>query len=44
MKLGILGSGDVGRTLAGGFAAAGHDVVIGTRDPNTDKASDKPAQ
>ena len=40
MKLGILGSGDVGRTLAGGFAAAGHDVVIGTRDPNTDKASE----
>ncbi|MDP2810437.1 MAG: NAD(P)-binding domain-containing protein [Rhodocyclaceae bacterium] len=33
MKIGILGTGDVGRTLAGGFAARSHEVVIGTRDP-----------
>ena len=33
MKIGILGSGDVGRTLAGGFHKYGHDVVIGTRLP-----------
>jgi len=33
MKIGIIGSGDVGRTLASGFLKHGHDVVIGTRDP-----------
>lgn len=33
MKLAILGTGTVGRTLAAGFAAHGHDVVVGTRDP-----------
>jgi len=33
MKIGVLGSGVVGRRLAGGFAANGHDVVLGTRDP-----------
>lgn len=34
MKIGILGTGDVGRTLADGFAACGHEVAIGTRDPS----------
>lgn len=33
MKLAILGTGSVGRTLGTAFAAAGHDVVLGTRDP-----------
>ncbi len=33
MKIGVIGSGDVGRTLAGGFLEHGHAVVIGTRDP-----------
>jgi predicted dinucleotide-binding enzyme len=32
MKIGILGSGIVGRTLAGRLAQLGHDVMIGTRD------------
>ena len=32
MKVGILGTGGVGRSLAEGFAANGHDVLIGTRD------------
>ncbi len=32
MKIGILGTGIVGRTLADGFARQGHDVAIGTRD------------
>ena len=32
-KVGILGSGEVGRALAAGFARHGYDVVIGTRDP-----------
>ena len=33
MKIGVLGSGVVAQTLAGGFLKHGHDVVIGTRDP-----------
>ncbi len=33
MKIGILGSGQVGQTLGSGFASKGHDVMIGTRDP-----------
>jgi 8-hydroxy-5-deazaflavin:NADPH oxidoreductase len=32
MKIGILGSSDVAKTLAGGFIRHGHDVTIGTRD------------
>ena len=34
-RLGVLGSGDVGRALASGLAAAGHSVVLGTRDPDS---------
>jgi predicted dinucleotide-binding enzyme len=33
MKIGIFGTGIVGQTLASGLAAKGHDVMIGTRDP-----------
>jgi predicted dinucleotide-binding enzyme len=33
MKIGILGSGVVAQTLAGGFARHGHDAMIGTREP-----------
>jgi predicted dinucleotide-binding enzyme len=33
MKIGILGSGDVAKTLAGGFLKHGHDVMLGTRTP-----------
>src|SRR5438132_12373276 len=33
MKVGILGSGDVGQALGRGFAARGHDVMIGSRNP-----------
>jgi 8-hydroxy-5-deazaflavin:NADPH oxidoreductase len=33
MKIGILGSGDVGQRLADGFIATGHAVKIGTRSP-----------
>ncbi len=32
MKIGIIGSGDVGQTLATGFLKHGHAVTIGTRD------------
>src|SRR5574340_873749 len=33
MKVGILGSGDVGKALAAGFLKHGHDVMVGTRTP-----------
>jgi predicted dinucleotide-binding enzyme len=33
-KVGILGSGDVGKALGRGFASRGCDVRIGTRDPS----------
>jgi 8-hydroxy-5-deazaflavin:NADPH oxidoreductase len=34
MKVGIIGSGDVGLTLASSFLELGHSVKIGTRSPN----------
>jgi 8-hydroxy-5-deazaflavin:NADPH oxidoreductase len=33
MKVGILGSGDVAKALAGGFLKHGHEVALGTRTP-----------
>lgn len=33
MRIGILGTGNVGRTLAAGWSRAGHDVVLGSRRP-----------
>ena len=33
MEIAVLGTGGVGRTLAGALAARGHDVVLGSRDP-----------
>ncbi|MBI4809145.1 MAG: NAD(P)-binding domain-containing protein [Nitrosomonadales bacterium] len=38
MKIGILGSGDVAKALAGGFLKHGHEVTLGTRTP--DKLAD----
>lgn len=32
MKIGIIGSGDVGQTLATAFANEGHEVMLGTRN------------
>lgn len=32
MKIAVLGTGTVGRALASGLAALGHDVTVGTRD------------
>ena len=37
MKIGIIGSGDVGRKLGDGFIELGHLVKIGSRDPNQSK-------
>ncbi|MGO9396509.1 MAG: NADPH-dependent F420 reductase [Xanthobacteraceae bacterium] len=42
MKVGILGSGDVAKALAGGFVRHGHQVMLGTRD--TGKLKDFVAQ
>jgi 8-hydroxy-5-deazaflavin:NADPH oxidoreductase len=33
MKIGVLGSGDVAKTLAAGFLRHGHEVMMGTRSP-----------
>lgn len=33
VRIGIIGSGNVGRALAAGFAGLGHDVKIGSRNP-----------
>jgi predicted dinucleotide-binding enzyme len=38
VKVGILGSSDVGKSFARGFGALGHEVVIGSRSP--EKLSD----
>jgi predicted dinucleotide-binding enzyme len=32
-RVGVLGTGEVGRRLAAGFRTRGHDVMIGSRDP-----------
>jgi 8-hydroxy-5-deazaflavin:NADPH oxidoreductase len=32
-RVGVVGSGEVGRRLAAGFRSRGHDVMIGSRDP-----------
>src|SRR5262245_4167935 len=32
MKIGVLGSGEVAKTLAGGFLKHGHEVMMGTRE------------
>jgi 8-hydroxy-5-deazaflavin:NADPH oxidoreductase len=32
-RVGVIGSGAVGRALAAGFAARGHEVTVGTRAP-----------
>jgi predicted dinucleotide-binding enzyme len=34
MRIGILGTGMVGQALAADLAGAGHQVVMGTRDPD----------
>jgi predicted dinucleotide-binding enzyme len=41
-RVGILGSGEVGRRLAEGFSSRGHEVVIGTRAGAADRLADWP--
>lgn len=38
MKIGILGTGDVGRALGNGFVAKGHEVKMGSREARNEKA------
>jgi hypothetical protein len=38
MKIGVLGTGDVGKALASGFIALGHEVTMGSRAAGNDKA------
>ncbi|MFN8474663.1 MAG: NADPH-dependent F420 reductase [Anaerolineae bacterium] len=38
MKTGVLGSGNVGQAIASGAIAQGHEVMIGSRDPQGEKA------
>jgi len=40
VKIGVLGTGDVGHVLAAGLAGRGHDVMIGTRNPDAAKMTD----
>jgi predicted dinucleotide-binding enzyme len=40
MRIGILGTGDVGRALGNGFAALGHEVKMGSRDASNPKIKD----
>ena len=40
MKIGILGSGPVGRSLGKGFASTGHDVMLGSRSAGKQEVQD----
>ncbi len=42
MRIAVLGTGQVGRALAGRCAEVGHDVVVGTRDPQRTLARTEP--
>ncbi len=42
MRIAVLGTGAVGRTLAAAFASRGHQVVVGTRDVGTTLARTEP--
>jgi 8-hydroxy-5-deazaflavin:NADPH oxidoreductase len=45
MKIGVIGSGDVAKTLASGFLTHGHQVKVGSRTPDklTDWSSKNPS-
>jgi predicted dinucleotide-binding enzyme len=42
MKIAVLGTGMVGRALAGRLSGLGHDVTIGTRDPHATMTRTEP--
>ena len=37
MRIAVIGAGNVGGALATAFRSVGHDVVLGVRDPDSDK-------
>lgn len=37
MRIGILGAGVVGTSLAGGFSRAGHSIMLSSREPNSER-------
>src|SRR6185312_346002 len=39
-RVGVLGSGEVGRRLAAAFSSRGHDVMIGSREPGKPELSE----
>jgi predicted dinucleotide-binding enzyme len=39
MKIGVLGTGDVGKALGKAFLALGHEVKLGARDASNEKAA-----
>lgn len=39
MRIAVIGAGNIGRTLGGKWAGAGHDVVYGSRTPNAGTAA-----
>jgi predicted dinucleotide-binding enzyme len=41
MRIAVIGTGHAGRTLAQGFQRTGHDVVVGTRDPDATRAREE---
>ena len=41
MRIAVIGTGVVGRTLAQALQRAGHDVVVGTRDPDETAGRDE---
>ena len=44
MKIAIVGTGNIGGTLGGKWAAAGHEVVFGTRQAGAEKVQGVLAQ
>src|SRR5258707_827148 len=44
MKIGIIGAGNVGATLGARWAANGHEVKFGVRDPDSSKTAELLAQ
>ena len=41
MRIAVIGTGHAGRTLAQGFQRTGHDVVVGTRDPDATRSREE---
>lgn len=39
MRFGVMGTGQVGSTIAGKLAALGHDVMLGSREPHGENAN-----